>query len=537
MANLSMKQKKGKKGSAAQYLTRTQALRKLQLSLPEFRRLCILKGIHPREPRKKPKGASKTYYHVKDLAFLMHEPLLEVFRHIKAYQRKVNKAKAKQQLELAEKLWLRRPQYTLDRLVQERYPSFIDAVRDMDDPLCIVSLFSALPASKGYKIPVGSVQKAKRLSLEWQAYVARTRSLSKVFVAVKGFYYQADICGQKVTWIVPHERSQVLPADVDYRVMITFLEFYETMLKFVFFKLYHDVSLKYPPQMDSKLESKAAGLNAIITDGKEATLDGEETANVADEAEDEEKEGTPSGRLFENMVFFLSRETPKESLVFVIKACGGSVGWDGEGSGFSGDDARITHHIVDRPKVSGEVVKGREYVQPQWIYDSVNFSILLPVDLYAVGKKLPPHLSPFVDDEEEGYKPDYAKFIDSLKTGEEQSIPAMKAQENLSKAEAEERENAANEERHHRELEAEVRGEDVQAAAAATDDATTASTAAAKDGAAEKEQQEEEMTGMIMTRKDRKLYEAIQKSKTTKRERAAKLTEKRKKAKTTKKQK
>ena len=518
--NKSMKQKKGKSGSAAQYLTRTQALRKLQLSLPEFRRLCILKGIHPREPRKKPKGANKTYYHVKDLAFLMHEPLLEAFRHIKAYQRKVNKAKAKQQLALAEKLWLRRPQYTLDRLVQERYPSFIDAIRDIDDPLCIVNLFSALPASKGYKIPVDTVHTSRKLSLEWQAYVAKARCLTKVFVAVKGFYYQADVCGQKVTWLVPHERSQVLPADVDYRVMITFLEFYQTMLKFIFFKLYHDLNLKYPPQLNAKLESSAAGLNALITDGKEATLEGSEAPT---EVVEEKGEGEEGGPLFSNMVFFLSRETPKESLVFVIKACGGSVGWEGEGSTYKVDDPKITHMVIDRPKVKA-VVAGREYVQPQWVYDSVNFGMLLPVDLYGVGKKLPPHLSPFVNDEKEGYKPDYAKFIESLKSGEEQSIPALKAQ-NISKEEAEEQELAADEARYHNEIEAEVSGKEVEELEKSSAPGASKS---------EDQDQDEEMTGMIMTRKDRKLYEAIQKSKTTKRERAAKLTEKRKKIKTKK---
>lgn len=43
------------------------------------------------------------------------------------------------------------------------------------------------------------VRLARRLALEWQAYIVRTHALRKVFASVKGFYYQvstAECSGQ-----------------------------------------------------------------------------------------------------------------------------------------------------------------------------------------------------------------------------------------------------------------------------------------------------------------------------------------------------
>lgn len=66
-------------------------------------------------------GHHKTYYHVKDISYLLHEPLLKKARELYAFEKKVRRAKAKQNKELAARLAARKPSYRLDHLVRERY--------------------------------------------------------------------------------------------------------------------------------------------------------------------------------------------------------------------------------------------------------------------------------------------------------------------------------------------------------------------------------------------------------------------------------
>ncbi len=65
---------------------------------------------------------------------------------------------------------------------------------------------------------------------------------------------------------------------------------------------------------------------------------------------------------------------------------------------------------MDRPS-QGHKFLSRQYVQPQWVFDSANFRVLAKAELYAVGMVPPPHLSPFVQNEQEGYVPDYLQTM------------------------------------------------------------------------------------------------------------------------------
>ncbi|EDV22208.1 uncharacterized protein TRIADDRAFT_29327, partial [Trichoplax adhaerens] len=410
-------------GAATNFITRSQAVRKLQLSLADFRRLCILKGIYPHEPKNKKKvsggdTAFRTYYYIKDIKYLAHEPIINKFRDHKIFVRKLRRAIGRKEDDIASKLNENKPVYTLDHIVKERYPSFIDALRDLDDAISMLFLFSSMP------------QTSKIQATEFMHYVIQSRSLRKVFLSIKGIYYQVELQGQNVTWIVPYKFSEQVPYDVDFRVMLTFLEFYITLLGFVNFQLYHSINLKYPPQlvrdraalnhvavenycMSDELEDEILiALNQDITKFESAESDtpeidefpiDEDATQMKEKMEEEKK----FSKLFEGLKFFLSREVPQEALVFVIRCFGGQISWDSLtsiGASYEETDESITHQIVDRPSQKHQFLS-RYYVQPQWVFDCVNARTLLSEVEYLAGIVLPPHLSPFVVEEEGDYVP------------------------------------------------------------------------------------------------------------------------------------
>ena len=266
--------------------------------------------------------------------------------------------------------------------------------------------------------------------------------------------------------------------------MLTFLELYQTLLGFVFFKLYTDEGWQYPPPLDMSRDERGAGIGALsVVDkrlavkqaapskpappnvlGKDVRAAIKEISSsnqsvpssirddmqVDNNEEDEEFIPQPSKSepasastaplptyrslatnasanqsskgLFHGLTFWLSRETPRSLLEFVIRAFDGRVGWDertgGVGSMFPPGKGEtweeVTHVIIDRPTVAGagpkhvgpsdldaqpeenvEKRSTRKYVQPQWVVDCINAGRILSEDRYERGKVLPPHLSPF----------------------------------------------------------------------------------------------------------------------------------------------
>lgn len=152
--------------------------------------------------------------------------------------------------------------------------------------------------------------------------------------------------GNEVVWLNPFNYPQRLTFEVDYSIMLSFLELYTSLLKFVNYKLYKDIGLDYPPRkefvdypffnLDSlSLKNIQTQIEAKTSEEKDNIVNqlNCESKEIQDIQKQDEESKLLKG-LFKNCVFFISREVPKEIFALAIQACGGLFGDDSEISSF-----------------------------------------------------------------------------------------------------------------------------------------------------------------------------------------------------------
>jgi len=257
-----IRKKPGKEGASAALISRTRAIRKLGVTLRQFRQLCILKGVFPRPaPPGNAKLRGKTLYLAKDIKYLAHDPILDHMRTLLIYQRKERRLMARKEPAALRVHHRNRPLLRLDHIVRERYPTFPDALRGLDDALTLIAVAAAHTGGK--KLSVDQCRRSAVLLREFEHFVAQTHCLTKCFIARKGLYYQARIEGIDITWMIPHPFS--LPSsNVDYDVIRSFIDLYLALVQFVVYKLYHDNHMVYPPKINASKDADGEYLTAII---------------------------------------------------------------------------------------------------------------------------------------------------------------------------------------------------------------------------------------------------------------------------------
>lgn len=150
--------------------------------------------------------------------------------------------------------------------MKERYPRFVDALYDLDDALSLIALYATLPKHELLNIDTKTIYLCKRLINEFYLYCALTQNLKKGFISIKGIYLTVEILGVEITWLQPFNYPQKLTYDVDYSIMQSFIELYTNLVKFVNVKLFKDVGVEYPPNLE-QMSLPLFGYNSLELQG------------------------------------------------------------------------------------------------------------------------------------------------------------------------------------------------------------------------------------------------------------------------------
>ncbi|KAI4291473.1 pescadillo [Pancytospora philotis] len=349
------------------YVSRALAVKKLKLTPRQFDRMVVLCAIYPiqapeRNCLDKVEG---WYYTIEDIKKIYYSNAYDVLFRNQKYE-----AKRERCIEFnrTDRLDLyREEEYGLVELVKTRYSCFGESLADLGNSLRML-----------YFVRMLGVDDVADTLAEFEEYLLGRRLLESAFLSRRGVYFSFRVENVAVVWSVPY------PAQ-DFGALIEVKQDLEKTLKFssvdfLDFDSSSDGSVEEeiidpndPERLDVSLLKYAAPVlstHARLVVHKLKLLYGAQCAQ--------------RGGLFDGKKVHVAIKSIPREIEFVLKSEGADL--------VDPCDAEIViAESVD------QLVDGVQYLQAQFVFDSLNSKKLLDPKLYTVGKELPAHKSPFPD--------------------------------------------------------------------------------------------------------------------------------------------
>ncbi|ELA42874.1 uncharacterized protein VICG_00189 [Vittaforma corneae ATCC 50505] len=351
---------------AVKYVSRKTAVQKLNVSEKQFDKLSVMLGIYPvvADSKNCYDKVDGWYYRIEDVKTMFYSETYGILNRNLKKEAKRQKMLKFQQIERASKVI--DEEFDLIDLVKQKYGSLGQSVDDLGNTL-----------KNLYIIDLLSIDYVKEELESFRKFIIERKLLSKAFMSKKGIYFGFNVEKIIVCWMVPYPganladfvEEKVDSPDAKTVCNFDFLDF--GSLSEEESEAAEITHTNSPDKLDISLLKYASPLLKIhlkLCVHKFGIL--------------YPKENGKKAGIFKNMRFFIDVKSISEQIAFVI------LSLDGEVASYGQAKFIITETVdaIDPENI---------YLQPQYVFDCLNQSKILPYDLYFVGKELPPHISPF----------------------------------------------------------------------------------------------------------------------------------------------
>lgn len=360
------------------YVSKNLAITKLKISAKQFDRLVVLSSIYPvlAAERNCIDKAQDRYYAIDDIKRIYFSDAYRTILKNKSFKSK--KEKYEKLLRFDKAACFEQEEIGLVDLVKSKYSCFGDSLSDLFNSLRNLYFIQALGITKSTDGEQLEYETALQI---WEEFVLKNGLIEKSFMDKKGIFFSFNIEKIRILWSIPypaHDFSDIIEEKKDIEKIIK-----TSGIRFVDFdSSSSDDEISEDKIIDHNDSSKLDTSLLIYSSNLQAThvklcvhklnlIYGEMGLAI-------------KNHIFENKKFNISVKSICKHLEFILKSQNAII------SSVEDADIIITETV-------DTIYDDKIYVQPQFIFDSINKNVILDHKLYSPGKKLPVHISPFAD--------------------------------------------------------------------------------------------------------------------------------------------